>query len=1409
VRRRLDKAVPVALAAAAFGLAFVQQPGWASSDTKIHLHVEPGGFLGEVASLWNPTGSLGHIHGAQHGGYLFPMGPFFAIADAMGLPAWVSQRLWLGAVLALATWGVVRLMDVTLTPRRGIAHAVAGAVVLVNPYVAVFSNRTSVFLLGYAALPWVLYAARRGLAEPHGWRWPAAIGLITSASGGGVNAASVAWVLAAPALLVAYEPLLSRVRWREAGAFALRSTLAVALASLWWLPPLAGHALYGIDFLEFTEQAGTIWSSTSLTESLRLMGYWISYLGVGYGETLEPYFSNSGTLLFEPLVVASTLLVPGLALAGLVWTRRWRYGPFFLGLALLGLLAMAAGFPDGTPLRRVLLFAYEHVDAVQVLRTTYKAGPLVAVAVACLAGAAGAELAARLRRGAVLALAALGGALLVALSGWPLVTGDALDRQVLWKRIPPAWTAAARDLDRELPPGRRAVVLPGQAFAFYRWGATVDPILPALSERPVAVRNTPPYADLHAVDLLWTVDSLVQQQRLVPGQLEPLLRLMGAAAMVTGTDDRFERSGAVPPAEAARALRDQRGLERASASYGRVRPFHPRPEELDAPVALAQVRRYDVPGALGVLRVQPAAPAAVVDGSAEALAGLAAFGALPAAGPLLYAGDADAAEIRRSAAVGAELVVSDSNRRRVIVASRTRHTTGATLGPGDPVPKEGALLDPFAERGADAQTVAVYRGARAVRSPVSPGFAQFPDQRPFAAFDGSPATAWQADPVLRPEQHWVELELEHPRDVPYLEILPSTDPRARVTEVTVAGRRFGLRPGWNRLRLDLADARSLRFEVTATDPDETESAGGIAEVRLPGLRVRELLRPPRLLTSALARADLRRSALSYLFSRTTADDPGRRDRYPPRLPRERTRTRAEAEADLIRAAQDGERRLSRLLELPASRRFRAQAWVRADPRAPDSLLDRLAGTSAPGTRFESSSRYRNLPHHRASRAFDGVAKSAWIASFVRGRPAWLSWRTSRPATLTALQLLPPEPALRTPSWVRLRWEGGSTGALRIGPRGRLLLPRPVRARSFRLEVLEARLAPGAPGRARERTAVGIAELRGAGIPPAIPAVGRRELRGRCGDAEISVDGRRVPLRPTGSVASLEAGLPLRARGCTALQLTEGRHELSSAVGGLLVDLLRLRSPAPDPSPPAARAGRVLAGGSDGPGSYEEVRVEMPERGWLVLGESFNRGWRASCDGRSLGEPRVVDGFANGWLAPRGCREVEIGFAPQRFVWLGYALGGLACLLLLALVVVGALRARRAEARLPEPSREPLSEPGPPPRWPLRAALVAGAAAAVVLGFLFALRAGILIGPAVAFVLWRGIGARSLFLAAGGLLVIAVPVLYLAFQPEGRGGYNTDYAVELLGAHWVAVAVVVLLGLGLWRTIAAARARRPA
>jgi hypothetical protein len=212
-----------------------------------------------------------------------------------------------------------------------------------------------------------------------------------------------------------------------------------------------------------------------------------------------------------------------------------------------------------------------------------------------------------------------------------------------------------------------------------------------------------------------------------------------------------------------------------------------------------------------------------------------------------------------------------------------------------------------------------------------------------------------------------------------------------------------------------------------------------------------------------------------------------------------------------------------------------------------------------------------------------------------------------------------------------------------------------------------------------------------------------------------------------------------------------------------------------------------------------VQVQRP--GWLVLGESYNRGWRAKCDGSDLGEPAVIDGYANGWLVRPGCREVSFAFAPQGAVSAGLVLGGLACLALLVLLVV---RRPRPEAGDDPPAEIAVDERVA--RWPLRRALAAGVVAALAFGFAFALRAGVLVGPAVALILWRGVSPKLLIIAAGALLGVVVPALYVLFPAFDRGGYNGAYAVENVNPHWAAVGAFALLVVALARMLSTATRR---
>ena len=103
--------IPASLSLVSFAIAFWQRPWGVYSDTRIEMVTNPGLLLSRVSQIWTSTVDLGHIQASQFVGYLFPMAPFFAGGDAVGLPLVVVQRLWIGLFLAIAAWGVVRLIE--------------------------------------------------------------------------------------------------------------------------------------------------------------------------------------------------------------------------------------------------------------------------------------------------------------------------------------------------------------------------------------------------------------------------------------------------------------------------------------------------------------------------------------------------------------------------------------------------------------------------------------------------------------------------------------------------------------------------------------------------------------------------------------------------------------------------------------------------------------------------------------------------------------------------------------------------------------------------------------------------------------------------------------------------------------------------------------------------------------------------------------------------------------------------------------------------------------------------------------------------------------------------------------------------------------------------------------------------
>ena len=272
------------LAATAYLPLLLTSPGRVVADTKSYLYLDPGRLLERAPTMWDPNIGLGTVT-HQNIGYLFPMGPYYWLMHALGVPAWVAQRLWLGTVLFLAGLGVLFLLRTLHV--RGPGVVVAAFVFMLSPYLLDYAARLSVILLPWAGLPWMIALVIRALRDD-GWRYPAIFAIVIQVVGS-VNATALVFAGIVPVLWILYATFVTReVDWRRALTTVAKIGVLTILASLWWIVGLSVQSAYGLDILRFTETLATV-SHTSLpSEVLRGLGYWFFYGGDKISAWIDP-----------------------------------------------------------------------------------------------------------------------------------------------------------------------------------------------------------------------------------------------------------------------------------------------------------------------------------------------------------------------------------------------------------------------------------------------------------------------------------------------------------------------------------------------------------------------------------------------------------------------------------------------------------------------------------------------------------------------------------------------------------------------------------------------------------------------------------------------------------------------------------------------------------------------------------------------------------------------------------------------------------------------------------------------------------------------------------------------------------------------------------------------------------------
>ena len=672
------------LAAMAYAPLLAVRPGVVTPDTKTYLYLDPSLFLSQAAFMWNPTVGLGTVN-HQYIGYLLPMGPFFAVFHLLGVPVWVAQRLWLGSILFAAGLGVLYLSRIL--GLRGPGPAAAALAYMLSPYFLQYSGRISVILLPWAGLPFMLGLTIVALRRS-GWREPALFAVVV-ATVSGINASSIIYVGVAPVLWLFYAVVVLREStWRHALGTGLRIAILTLGACLWWMAGLQVEAAYGVNVLKFTETVPSTSATSNPADIIRGLGYWYFY---GTDHT-GPWTNAAVRFTQDVSQLATSYAVPVAALVAAAFVR-WRERAYFLILLFVGLVLSVGPFPfsDPTVIGGELKSFMTNTTVGLALRSTDRATPLVLLALFMLLGSGLTALWSRISV-VGLATSVLVAGLVVA-NIPSLFLGETIANYFTQPAALPSYQIAAINHLNATHPGTRVYAIPGNNFAAYRWGDTVDTPQPALLTRDFVTREQQIMGSIATADTLYATDGPVQDGIANPNALAPMARLMGAGDLMVEYDQQYERYGIPQPQLLAlQLLQTPLGMTDPVA-FGTPRPNASVTSTLNEqdlsvpgnPGPPSPIVTYSVTNPRPMLRGESDAGAVVMEGDATGLNNLAGLGLLNTNSAIYYAGTLADKPVRLKdlSSQGAQLVLTDTNRKQAFRWDTLTANAGYTETPGE------------------------------------------------------------------------------------------------------------------------------------------------------------------------------------------------------------------------------------------------------------------------------------------------------------------------------------------------------------------------------------------------------------------------------------------------------------------------------------------------------------------------------------------------------------------------------------------------------------------------------------------------------------------------------------------------------------------------------------------------------
>ena len=1370
------------VSAIALALSLASSPGEISPDTKLDLTANPLRFLARATNLWNSELPFGQAQNQAYG-YLFPHGTFFVAGHLLGLPAWITQRLWWALLLTVGFWGLLRVAE-ALGIGSPTSRAVAAAAFALSPRVLTTLGSISSETLPIMLAPWVLLPTILALRDcassgPSVRRLAGQAGLAVALMGA-VNAiATLAGCLPAAIWWACHRPNRRLLR------YAAWWLLALALAMTWWLVALILMARISPPFLDFIESSGVTTQWSSLVEVLRGTDSWTPFVA--------PNATAGAPLVTGSVAILATCLVAAAGLAGLAWMSAGNVPASgrLVTMLLVGVVLLGVGYSGGlgSPVA-------QHVQAFldaggAPLRNVHKFESLIRIPVVLgLAQLLGriplpGSVPKPLWRGAFAhperdKRVAVGIVVLTALmAGTSLAWTGRMTPPGTYSAIPRYWHDTADWLSAHntgVPTPGRVLVVPGAPFATQLWGNSHDEPLQVLGDSPWSVRDSIPLTPPQTIRALDSVQRLFASGTPSEGLADTLAH-QGISYLVMRNDLDPDASRSARPILVHRAVTGSPRLQKV-AEFGA--PVGPGP--LSGFVTDSELRpRYPAVEIYRVTAVagDPGAPYLAdidglprVDGGPEALLRLDERRRLAGRPPLVPA-------LLTPDAVGAGLpvpvvTVTDTPLARETDYGRVDDHSSAIRAVGDTRHTFNRVPD-YPSPGADT-VYGSWTGGRLTASSSSSDSTVLPDvataASPAAAIDADSATAWVSNSLQSAVGQWLQVDFDHPVTNSIITITPSaTTVGAQVRRVEVE-----TATGTTTLRFDEAgkpisgalpygETPWVRITAIGTDDGSPGVQFAITDLSITQYDARGFAHPINIRHTALVPAPPPNAAVAQW---DLGSDPLGRPGCAMGL------TNVQC-APSMALATETPATFSRTLSVPQPMSVLPTIWVRA--RSGPKLADLVAEPDT--TRAHGDSDLVDVLG-AASAATDGDPATAWTAPqrvVQHKTPPTLTLTLPQPTEVTGLRVTPstsPVPAHPTMVAVDLG-DGPQVRTLKTsGPQDLPLMPR--MTDTITVSLLDWKDVI-------DRTALGFDQLKPPGLaeiaalgtdgrPIAAADAARNRTREVTVDCEhgpvIAIAGRFVHTSVNTTVGALLDGAPVTAQPCDAepITLPTGQQELLVSPGPqFVVDGAELSGPLAGQS--ATAPATPAATGAWGP-ARREVRVpDATTSRVLVVPESINTGWVARTSAGTRLTPLAVNGWQQGWVVPAGTSgTITLIFAPNSLYRAGLA-GGLALLPLLALLAWWPPRRRPTDS---------AARPWTPGPWAAVAMLTVGALIAGV--------SGVLVFGAALGMRWvlrnrpRRRDVVTLWLSAGGLILAGAALSRHPWRSvDGYAGHSG--AVQLL------------------------------